>query len=212
MGHTKYYNKENIEVPSVTTILKILNKPALISWANSLGFKRINVKNYLNEVAEIGTALHFFAQCEIMGLEPIYGFNRNTMIKVAPLMELFLEWKSKNILEPIFMEKSLSSNTFGGTFDFYGTVNGKLTVLDFKTSKSIYMSMFIQLSGYILLLESLGHKVDQAVVLSISQKGVQEKIISRDELNDYITLFKTLVYLYYKYTNTLSKYEWGESI
>jgi hypothetical protein len=37
---------------------------------------------------------------------------------------------------------------YGGTSDFLGYVNGRLTLLDFKTGKAIYPDHFIQLAGY----------------------------------------------------------------
>ena len=37
--HEEYINRDGVEVPSVTTILKLLNKPTLQKWANYLGFK-----------------------------------------------------------------------------------------------------------------------------------------------------------------------------
>ena len=48
-NHAQYINEKCIEVPSVTTILKLLNKPSLCKWANYLGFKRENVDKVLEE-------------------------------------------------------------------------------------------------------------------------------------------------------------------
>ena len=39
-AHNVYCNKDDKEVPSVTTILKIINKPSLMYWANGMGFRR----------------------------------------------------------------------------------------------------------------------------------------------------------------------------
>ena len=56
--HAAYFNDKNEEVPSVTTILKILNKPSLCKWANYLGFKRENVDKVLELKTKKGTAVH----------------------------------------------------------------------------------------------------------------------------------------------------------
>ena len=56
--HTVYRNRDGKEIPSVTTVLKLLNKPALIGWANYLGFKRTRVTDVLLESANIGTDFH----------------------------------------------------------------------------------------------------------------------------------------------------------
>ena len=45
--HVKYYNGNGVEVPSCTNVVKLLNKPELIGWANYMGFKRINTSKFL---------------------------------------------------------------------------------------------------------------------------------------------------------------------
>ena len=57
-SHSTYINKEGVEVASVTSILKVLNKPSLSKWANSLGWKRQNVDKVLMSSAEKGTIIH----------------------------------------------------------------------------------------------------------------------------------------------------------
>ena len=56
--HSTYINNEKIEVPSVTTIIKILNKPFIAKWANSLGWKRQSYDKVLEESANKGTFVH----------------------------------------------------------------------------------------------------------------------------------------------------------
>ena len=40
-AHTQYKLVDGTKVPSVTTVLGILNKPALVKWANNLGLQGI---------------------------------------------------------------------------------------------------------------------------------------------------------------------------
>ena len=56
--HSTYLNNDEIEVPSVTTIIKILNKPFIAKWANSLGWKRQSYDKVLEESANKGTFVH----------------------------------------------------------------------------------------------------------------------------------------------------------
>ena len=46
--HRDYYNKNKKKLPSVTTIIGLLNKPQLVPWANMMGFKKINTTRYIN--------------------------------------------------------------------------------------------------------------------------------------------------------------------
>ena len=40
--HTVYKTKDGKRVPGVTTILGVINKPALVRWANNLGLQGID--------------------------------------------------------------------------------------------------------------------------------------------------------------------------
>ena len=53
--HSTYINKEGVEVPSVTTIIKLLNKPFIAKWANNLGWKRQSYDKVLEVSANKGT-------------------------------------------------------------------------------------------------------------------------------------------------------------
>jgi hypothetical protein len=62
---------------------------------------------------------------------------------------------------------------YGGRSDFLGYVNGKLTLLDFKTGRAIYSEHFIQLSAYSGLVNEcrpeLG-KIEQYKILNIPRE------------------------------------------
>ena len=55
--HRNYYNNDK-RIPSCTEIVKLLDKPELVKWANYMGFKRIDSKVYLEERAAFGTHCH----------------------------------------------------------------------------------------------------------------------------------------------------------
>ena len=59
--HQKYYNKEGTEVPSCTTVIKLLAKD-LEGWANWLGKRGIDYNAYMNETASVGTEAHALAE------------------------------------------------------------------------------------------------------------------------------------------------------
>lgn len=209
--HTVYFNKDNIEVPSVTTILKILNKPAIIKWANSLGFRRQNVDDILAETSEIGTIVHKAIYCYLMDYYFIFISGRFcSKIRLMQHLNNFFEWKKEHTICPIFMEKQYVSDKFGGTVDFYGIVDDKLTILDFKTSKRIYSTMFLQLAAYCIMLEEQGEKVEQVGILIINEQNHKSKFITREELQPYIDTFKKLVDLFHSWYDLNMKDGWGE--
>ena len=54
-------------MPGVTPILGILNKPALIVWANRLGLQGIDSTKYRDELADIGVLAHYLIMCDLTG-------------------------------------------------------------------------------------------------------------------------------------------------
>ena len=211
--HKLYFNKDGKEVPSATTILKILNKPAIATWANCLGFKQLKLKDVLDDSADFGTLVHEIISAHIKGHYYIYCPNgRVPRCKLLAALDNFLKWYNNNDIKPILSEEEFTSDLYGGTVDFYGKVNGKYTIVDFKTSKKIRITMFFQLALYTKLLEENGYKVEQVGIVLCNEKKDDTKFISRDELNKYIDVADILVHLFHKYYNLNENDEWGDSI
>ena len=47
-AHTAYKTAGGQRVPGVTTVLGVINKPALVPWANQLGLQGINSSTYVD--------------------------------------------------------------------------------------------------------------------------------------------------------------------
>jgi len=207
--HTPYFNSEGVQVPSVTTVLKILNKESLKKWANIMGFKRRKIEDILEESSVIGTAVHTIIYAFMMKKHYIWTSPRLHKSFILRYLNSFISWKQKHEVEPIFMEKQLVSQLFGGTVDFYGLVDGKKTIMDFKTSKGCYSSMFLQLAAYCMMLEELGYEVEQVAIINVHEKGTKEKFIDRTELERYIKVFKVLIVLFHEWYDLNEELGWG---
>ena len=212
--HKIYYNSKGEEIPSATTILKLISKPALVKWANYLGFRRINVDDELFKSSEYGTMIHEFANCILQNKIIIYIEDDYPRQKVLRSLSPLVHWITDNDIEPIHLEKEFISDefNFGGTLDFYGKVNGKYEITDFKTSKQIRLSMFIQLALYIILLEEHGNKVDQCRIILLNDKNRDSKVLIRSDMEDYVIMAKNLITTYNIYYNLNEKYGWDEFI
>lgn len=196
--HSTYINKENIEVPSATTIIKILNKPSIAKWANSLGWKRMSYDKVLEQRAFEGTLVHEI--CYEYLFNEGKKFDTTTPESrrfIINNLKTFKDFLGTFSLEPLWGEKSFSSDRYGGTVDLYCNLEGKATILDFKTSKNFYSTHFIQLGGYIQLLEENNYKVEQVAILIIRDGEHKIKIISRNEMEKYIDIFNKLTDLFY---------------
>lgn len=208
--HTVYYNSKNEEVPSATTILKILNKPALSKWANYLGFKHQNVDCVLNEAAEFGTYIHDNIHNFFLGKEFDLGNSPLGVTDAYGALRAFRDWYDNNSVEMCFTEKQFTSDLFGGTIDFYGKVNDKHTIIDFKTSKKIRLSMFLQLALYTILLEKHGYIVEQVGIVLCNGQHKDIKYMLRSDIDKYIEIATLLVDLFHKVYNVNEEEKWGE--
>lgn len=195
--HSTYINNNNIEVPSVTTILKVLNKPHIANWANSLGWKRQSYKKVLEEKANLGTLVHEVCHEYLFNEGINFNIPTKDLSFIKNNLNSFKSFLEEHNLNPIWGERSFSAETYGGTIDLYCELEGKKTIIDFKTSKKFYSSHFIQLGAYIQLLESNNIYVEQVGILIIHENDWDLKLIDRSNMNDYINLFNNLVNVFY---------------
>lgn len=211
----QYYNDNNEPIPSVTQIISILNKKGLVSWANMLGFKKINAEKMINEKAVIGTLLHdriskFFSKQDY---QPHLSEEINNT--VDELYSIFLKWYEMANPKLIFSEKNYISEKYGGTIDLLCEIEGLTYLIDFKTSKKIHSSQFIQLGGYLKLLSELDpdtyEMIDRCQILSFTPDKVITEIRDKKKMSSYELIFENSYILYMQYDKILRE-EWGETL
>lgn len=183
--HTRYYDKAGKLLPGVTTILGVLNKPALVPWANGLGLQGINVREYVDVLAKIGSIGHEMICCHNRGVPFDPGEHPKDLIDKAENCFLsYLAWEKQHKVEPILCESGLTSENygFGGTVDMWCRVDGVPTILDYKTGKAIYAEHIYQVSAYRQLIEENGWGPVEAVrILQIGRdetEGFSEKVVT----------------------------------
>jgi len=181
-AHTKYIGLDGVQVPGVTTVLGVLNKPFLVPWANKLGLQGIDSSKYTDTMAGIGTLAHLFIMNHLRGEGTDTGDFSQNDIKLAENCFLsYLEWEKHHELKPILIEKPLVSDKYhyGGTPDCVCYLDGELTLLDYKTSKAVYPEMFYQLAAYSQLLSEQNITISKARILRIGRdenEGFEERV------------------------------------
>jgi hypothetical protein len=193
------YTYKGKEVPSVTTILQIINKPSLVYWSNWLGYQGLKYKEVLNDKADIGTRVHAAVEADIK--KYLYIPIPYPNDEVIARYHRFLEFKDDNKFEPIFVEKSITSSEYGGTVDCYCKLNDKFTIIDWKTSKDFYPTMFIQLAAYRKLLHDNAYTVDQAAIVLLHEDKYKIKLLTLEELDIYYEIFNNAKELFQKIEN-----------
>jgi hypothetical protein len=171
-AHQLYKTSDGKIVPGVTTVLSVINKPALVPWANGLGLQGISVKDYVDKLANIGTLAHYFVECDLRGDEPDLDAYSPEEIRIAETCLIkYWDWKAENDPKPILIEKQLVSEKwgFGGTIDLFCEIRGVKWLVDLKTSKAIYIDHVTQLAAYTALLKENGYKPDKVRILRIGR-------------------------------------------
>lgn len=161
-------------LPSVTTVLAQLDKSgALMGWAvkvmaeylKTLADPRGHIlitkdeadaifkkaKAYHKEISEkaldIGSGVHNAIEVHLKG-QPVAGLLQADPRLVLPY-NAFLSWQKDNNFKFIASERKVCSPLkFAGTLDGLAERNGKLWLIDFKTSKAIYPEYVMQCGAY----------------------------------------------------------------
>lgn len=214
--HRIYVNDDGVVVPSVTTVLKVLNKPQLVPWANYLGFKRINVKNELERTEIIGTTVHElieeYSKSRVLHLTKLDDLNYDSYDSIKKCFNSFKIWNKMNNVKILHSELPLVDDNYGGTMDCVCKIKDKIYLVDFKTSNKVHPSMFIQLSAYVKLLESKGIHIDKAGILRLDKKkqNVFDFVTMKNDknLDKYFNIFLKLLEIYNEW-NELLQNDWN---
>lgn len=180
--HTVYKKEDGTRVPSVTTYLGILGKPAIIHWAWEQGVAGLDYRKVRDQAGDTGTLVHYLILCLLKGIEPDLSYYTPLDIASTTIpMGKFNEWLKNKEVKLILLETPLVSEAwgFGGMPDFYGVVDGVHTLLDFKTGKGVYQEAFYQVAAYKHLLVENGYfPVDAVKIIRIGKsadEGFEER-------------------------------------
>lgn len=198
-AHTRYRLESGTQCPGVTTITGILAKFPLYNWYWKLGRDGIDSRKHLDFLASVGTLSHAMIFHHLKGEEAdTSDYSKNQIDLAGNSFESFLKWEKQHTLEPILLEEQMVSEKYGygGTFDFYGMIDGVTTLLDFKSS-GIYSDQYIQLSAYKNLLKEHDKKVAHCKVLVIpndKDKGFKEA--QKEDVSVHFEIFKHCLEIY----------------
>lgn len=153
--------------PRVTSIISIKAKPALYKYYANLGNyeegERIKQKS-----AEEGTAVHEAIQAVMIGEELPENLETKAVVEA---FKKFTE-TTKIEADPEWIEKRIINNDdrYSGTVDSVVLLNGKLGVLDIKTSQAIYRDYNLQTAAYMTTIQKDLKDLSTRWILRIDQK------------------------------------------
>ncbi len=203
-AHQRYRLQDGTIVPGVTTITGILNKPGLVKWANNLGLQGIDVAKYVDQTAIIGTCAHEMVQ-EYLGGPKVdrTAYTPEQLDKAENALLSFFEWEKAHKMKTVVIEQQLVSEVhrFGGSIDWYGEIDGRFELVDFKTSSAIYPEHKLQVAGgYTTLLLENGYRLDGIRIIRIGRdesENWDQHIFTPTDVARYQDAFLQLVRVYY---------------
>ncbi len=211
--HAYYWLEKGYFVPGVTSILSILDKPALLPWAAGLASKYVQAnmpenatkeqiaaicekaktewRDVRDAAGDIGTEVHAFAENLFRG--------KPTVVSDNPLIQNGIKalqaWIAENDVQPIEVERVVFSKScfVAGTMDMLAAVNGKLSQVDFKTGSGIYPEHKFQTGIYKRAWEEEnGERIEQNIIVNLNKKTSKPKILlmdNKDEMDFHADTF-----------------------
>jgi len=191
---SRVYVVDGNNYPSISTICSFRKRKSIAEWRARVGEQEAT--KISTRAASAGTSLHSI-------VEDYLNNNLDLDKYKDKFLPLLLFKQAKSMLNRInnihFQEAPLYSHEFGiaGRVDCIAEFDGKLSVIDFKTSakekkESWIESYFVQETGYAKMYEERsGIKVDQIVTLITCQNGFTQVFIK--DPNDYVPLLKDYI-------------------
>ena len=201
-GKRFYVTPEGKKYPSITTVLSGRNKEGIVRWRESVGNDVAN--QIMRSAAKRGTAVH----------QLVEDYLNNTELSKQDVLPLalftLLKPELDNINNIVIQEGGLYSDKWGiaGRVDCIAEYQGKLSVIDFKTStkekKEAWVeNYFIQGSAYCEMYEErFNQEINQVVILIVTEDGAVQTFIK--DKKDYLPLLKPAIEEFYKENETIN--------
>lgn len=155
------------KVPSVTTVLSVINKPLIPRWASRKAAEAVLLEPrkdsesddaYLKRIAgapwkqmekagHTGTLVHQYFERVLKNPEhplPVVNVSEQEIAAMTALRD----WVADVRPELIASESTVFSPTYAGTFDALLRIKGRLLLTDLKTGKGVYPEYTLQLAAY----------------------------------------------------------------
>ena len=169
----RFYDINGADYPSITTVLSVQNQEGLIQWRERVGAQAADWE--ARRAAMRGKQLHTIVENHLNNIDNSTQVKNVLPLGLFRLMRPYLE-KIDNIklIERVLYSKHL---TVAGQVDCVADYDGKLSVIDFKSSnrwkKEEYVeNYFLQTTGYASMYEELvKKKVEQIVILIAGEDG-----------------------------------------
>lgn len=162
----RFYGENKL--PSVTTILRVLDKPGLNNWRARVGHEEAD--RVSSEALDIGSETH--RMCEEYALKSGVPFSMDPT--AITLFYQYQRWFDASVMEVLHVEHQMMCDTYAGMADLICILkNGETAIVDIKTSKQCDPTMGDQLSALQKLYEDDDGRIDKLLVVRLKKKPAE---------------------------------------
>jgi hypothetical protein len=183
----KYFTPDGNAYPSITTVLSILSKDAIMAWRARVGAEEANKVS--RQASTRGTAVHSLAEDYVNNVEDWKGKHMPANVATFNTIRPILDERLNNIwMQEVFLYSDKLKTA--GQLDCIGEWDGELAIVDFKTSKRVkkredITSYFIQMCFYAAaFLERTGIAIKKGVIVMAVDGN--EPLIFEMNTHDYL--------------------------
>ena len=189
----------------------MIHEDFLMVWANNIGlYQRKRYKDTLEEAATKGGYVHdaiedYIQNGNDLNLDNVLAGYRTEVSYAYGSFRTWWNIVSKRKVKILMQEHKLVCPWFGGTLDLLVEIDGKIYLLDFKTSNHPSYRYFLQLAAYRYILKYYyGIEIYGCGIVKLNKKSIkfEEFIIDKSNqeyegfMNQCEQAFLSLVYAF----------------
>lgn len=196
-GNRTYKTLSGKSYPSVTTVTGLLSKKAINEWRDKVGHE--HASKITTRASRRGTSIHTLCEKYLSNqtVEPKFS-EKEMWDSVIPELHFI---NNIHCLETPLYSDHLE---VAGTVDCIAEYNGKLAVIDFKTSSKVkkkewISNYFMQCAAYSVAFEEITKipVTNLVVIMAVEDNPVQVFLEKRDDwIDDFINLRKQYKNIY----------------
>lgn len=159
--------------PTVTELVGMLDKPALMRWANKQGLLGIDIEKERKRTKQVGTSLHDQIKAREF-VDPLHAYNFNRFLA------------DKEIID---CERDIETDWFTGRYDCKLRCQDQVYLIDWKSSRNLYFETRLQLVAY-----AMAESCDKLGVVCIPEFCLIDPMIRSRQLYEDILICLSHIY------------------
>ncbi len=191
-----YLRERTVGKNNVTELEETWIPPSVTVWDELLKEAKSQHRTVKKTATDIGQMAH--AWMEAYGRKRLLGYAHHAAVELVPMpenekaklcVEAALKWLVEHHVEPIEVERKVYSVELdtAGTMDWVGFVDGKRSIIDFKSSKGLYDEYLYQIAFYRAAYEEeTGMRIDQCILLKLGKEDGDFDTRTVDNDDDYL--------------------------